>query len=81
MAEEPENLVLELLRGMRAGIERMEARLANAGTELDVLTVRVDELTPAASGISQIPSLMSGRADRTDQTIERIGKHLQLEKV
>ncbi len=88
MAEEPENLVLELLRGMRSDFGRMESRLVNVETKLDTLTARVDELAAATSGILQILGLMSGRADRTDQAVERIEKgldriekHLQLEKV
>jgi hypothetical protein len=88
MAEEPENLVLELLRGIRSDLGRIEGRLVNVETKVDGLTTRLDELAAATSGILQILGLMSGRADRTDQAVERIEKrldriekHIQLEKV
>lgn len=68
---EPENIVLEYLRHIRAAVDRIELRL-------DDLTTRVGHLKPAVAEHSAQLAAVNIKLDRTDGRIARIEKRLDL---
>jgi len=74
MTEETENLVLEMLRKVRASQERMEQDVA----DLKVRMSSVENLL----GQQQIQfAALNGRMDRSDERLNRIERRLDLVNV
>ena len=71
MADEPDNLVVSLLRDMRAGQQRMEGKL-------DELVRRVDSREANVAQLHVDMASHSARMDRIDARLDRIEKRLNL---
>ncbi len=75
MPDEPDNLVLELLRAIRGDIAELRESMADHGRRLTLLEIAVSNL--AASEMGHYANF-SVRADRIEMRLDRIDKRLGL---
>lgn len=71
MTDQPDNLVLSLLRDMRAGQQRMEGKL-------DELVRRVSSVETNLAQVHVDLAAHAARMDRMDSRLDRIEKQLNL---
>jgi archaellum component FlaC len=71
MAEEPENLTLQLLR-------RIDQRVQGIEVKIDRLTDDVSDLKIRMSGVDEGLAGVNRRLDRLDMRVDRIERRLEL---
>ena len=71
MADEPENLVLQILRRVESRVNRIEEKLDRVGEDVRDLSIRLAHVEENQVGVHR-------RLDRLDQRVERIEKRLDL---
>jgi archaellum component FlaC len=71
MADEPDNLVLQILRRIETRMTTVESKVDRIGEDLHGLKVRVTHVEEGLAGVNR-------RLDRIDERVERIEKRLDL---
>ena len=71
MAEEPENLVLEMLRRIDVRLGKIEERLDRMGSDIHDLSIRLAHVQENQAGVHR-------RLDRIELRVERIEKRREL---
>ena len=65
MADEPDNIVIELLREMRGDMQEVKARL-------DRMEVKLDDNTQAINGLNYMFLMPAGQMHTMDDRIEKL---------
>ena len=65
MADEPDNIVIELLREMRGDMQEVKARL-------DRMEVKLDDNTQAINGLNYMFMMLAGQMHTMDDRIEKL---------
>lgn len=71
MADEPDNLVLQILRRVEGRLTSMETKMDRLGEDMHDLKVRTPHVEEGLAGVNR-------RLDRLDQRIERVETRLTL---
>ena len=71
MADEPDNLVLQILRRVEGLLTSMETKMDRLGEDMHDLKVRMTHVGEGLAGVNR-------RLDRLDQRIERVETRLTL---
>ena len=74
MTEETENLVLEMLRRMRASLDRIEVDVGDLKLRMSACETNLAQVQIQVAG-------MNGRLDRFDERLGRIERRLDLVEV
>jgi len=71
MTEETENIVLEMLRRIRASQERMELDISDLKSRLTAVEITMGQIVSLLAG-------QSGRMDRIEERLARVERRLEL---
>ncbi|MCZ8194584.1 hypothetical protein [Brevundimonas sp.] len=71
MADEPENLVLQILRRVEMRLTTMETKLDRVVEDVHGLKVRMTHVEEGLAGVNR-------RLDRIDERVDRIERRLEL---
>ena len=74
-----DNLVPDILRAIRADVGEIKLDVRELKHRITAVEIAVANL--AATEASHYASLAAARADRTDDRLERIARHLELSEV
>jgi phage shock protein A len=75
MSESPDNLVLEILRGMRASLSRVEEDVSELKHRMSTVEQQIAQM--AATEMSHYAGV-AGRLDRMSDRIDRIERRLDI---
>ena len=78
MTENVENLILELLRGMRSDLTEVKEVLREHGLRLNRIETGVAGLRRDQAGDAEAIALVQAQVDRLREEIERIKRRLEL---
>jgi hypothetical protein len=78
MTDQPDGLVLTLLRDMRAGLERMEGKLDELVRRVSSVETNLAHVHVELAGLHVDMAAHSARMDRIDGRLDRIEKRLGL---